>query len=259
MSLFSKIFKKKEEVNDLPPIEMGLIKADMHAHLLPAIDDGAKSLEDSLNLIKGLQDLGYSQVLATPHVMYDFYKNQTDTILSKLDDVREALSKNNISIDIEASAEYYFDEELQARLKKKDILSFGKENYLLFEFSYFNEHNGVYGVLSDMFEKGYTPVLAHPERYHYFVENPEKYDQLKEMGVKFQLNLLSLVGHYGDSALHGSNYLIDNSFIDFIGSDIHTTNHLPGLEKSLKSEQLHKLVNSGSLLNNSLLNKKNKP
>ena len=254
MGLFSKIFKKKEEVIDLPPIDMKLIKADMHAHLLPEIDDGAESLEDSLNLIKGLQDLGYSQVLATPHVMYDFYKNHSDTILSKLDDVREVLSKNNISINIEASAEYYFDEELQARLKKKDILSFGSENYLLFEFSYFNEHNGVHEVLSNMFEKGYTPVLAHPERYHYFVEAPEKYNKLKEMGVKFQLNLLSLVGHYGDSAVRGSNYLIDNNFIDFIGSDLHRVGHIPGLQDALKSEQLHKLVNSGALLNKSLLN-----
>jgi protein-tyrosine phosphatase len=253
MGFFSNLFKKQEEAIEFEPIDMSSIKADMHAHLLPAIDDGSKSLEDSLELITGLKDLGYSQVLATPHVMFDFYKNSTDTILSKLDDVREVLSKNNIEIDIDAAAEYYFDEELQARLKKKDLLSFGKENYLLFEFSYFNEHNGVHGVLTEMFEKGYTPVLAHPERYPYFVEAPEKYNELKEMGVKFQLNMLSLVGHYGDSAIHGSSYLIDNNFVDFIGSDIHRVSHLPSLQKSLKSEYLHKLVNSGTLLNQSLI------
>lgn len=253
MSFFSNLFKKKEEAKILPTIDMELIGADMHGHLLPAIDDGSKSLEDSLILINGLHDMGYTQLLATPHVMFDFYKNQTDTILSKLDEVREHLLKNNINITIDASAEYYFDEELQARLKKKDILSFGPENYLLFEFSYFNEHNGVFEVLSEMFEKGYTPVLAHPERYPYFVEAPEKFNQLKEMGVKFQLNLLSLVGHYGKSAIHGSNYLIDNKFIDFIGSDIHRESHIPSLENALKTEQLHKLVNSKTLLNNSLI------
>tara|TARA_B110000211_G_C14053185_1_gene542138 strand:- start:576 stop:1343 length:768 start_codon:yes stop_codon:yes gene_type:complete len=253
MGFFSNLFKKQEEVIELDPVDMSLIKADIHAHLLPAIDDGSKSLEDSLELISGLKDLGYTQVLATPHVMYDFYKNSTDTILSKLDDVRDILSKNNVSIDIDAAAEYYFDEELQNRLKKKDLLTFGKENYLLFEFSYFNEHNGVHGVLSEMFEKGYTPVLAHPERYPYFVEAPEKYNELKEMGVKFQLNLLSLVGHYGDSAIHGSNYLIDNNFVDFIGSDIHRVSHLPSLKESMKTESLHKLINSGTLLNRSIL------
>jgi tyrosine-protein phosphatase YwqE len=253
MGFFSNLFKQQEEAIELEPVDMSLIKADMHAHLLPAIDDGSKSLEDSLELITGLKDLGYSQVLATPHVMYDFYKNSTDTILSKLDDVREVLSKNNIAIDIDVAAEYYFDEELQNRLHKKDLLTFGKEDYLLFEFSYFNEHNGVYGVLSEMFEKGYTPVLAHPERYPYFVESPEKYNELKEMGVKFQINLLSLVGHYGESAVHGSSYLIDNNFVDFVGSDIHRVNHLPSLKESLRTEPLHKLVNSGSLLNHSLL------
>ena len=254
MGFFSNIFNKQEEENiELDPIDMSLIKADMHAHLLPAIDDGSESLEDSLALISGLKNLGYSQVLATPHVMYDFYKNSTDTILSKLDDVREILSKNNISIDIGAAAEYYFDEELQDRLKNNDILSFGKEKYLLFEFSYFNEHNGVHGVLSEMFEKGYTPVLAHPERYPYFVQAPEKYNELKEMGVKFQLNQLSLVGHYGESAIHGSSYLIENNFVDFIGSDIHRVSHLPSLEKAMKSELLHKAVQSGSLLNHSLI------
>lgn len=253
MGLFSNLFGKKKEEVVLPPIDMNLIQADMHAHLLPAIDDGSTSIENSLELITGLQELGFTQLLATPHVMYDFYKNPTEKILSKLDEVRNALDKNNINIKIDASAEYYFDEELKDRLSKNDIISFGKENYLLFEFSYFNEHQGVFETLSEMFEKGYTPLLAHPERYPYFVEDLEKFDQLKEMGVKFQLNLLSLVGNYGDSAIHGANYLIDKGFIDFMGSDIHRTTHLPKLEKALTTERLHQLVNSGNLLNSSLI------
>lgn len=253
MGLFSNLFGKKKEEVVLPPIDMNLIQADMHAHLLPAIDDGSTSIENSLELITGLQELGFTQLLATPHVMYDFYKNPTEKILSKLDEVRNALDKNNINIKIDASAEYYFDEELKDRLSKNDIISFGKENYLLFEFSYFNEHQGVFETLSEMFEKGYTPLLAHPERYPYFVEDLEKFDQLKEMGVKFQLNLLSLVGNYGDSAIHGANYLIDKGFIDFMGSDIHRTTHLPKLEKALTTERLHQLVNSGNLLNSSLV------
>lgn len=253
MGLFSNLFGKKKEEVVLPPIDMNLIQADMHAHLLPAIDDGSTSIENSLELITGLQELGFTQLLATPHVMFDFYKNPTETILTKLDEVRNELDQKNINIHIDASAEYYFDEELKDRLAKKDILSFGKENYLLFEFSYFNEHQGVFETLSEMFEKGYTPLLAHPERYPYFVEELEKFDQLKEMGVKFQLNLLSLVGNYGESAIHGANYLIDKGFVDFIGSDIHRTTHIPKLEKALTTERLHQLVNSGNLLNSSLV------
>lgn len=253
MSFLKKLFGKKVETPELPSIDLSLIKADMHAHLLPEIDDGSKSLEDSLSLVRSLKAQGYEKLLATPHVMYDFYKNPTDQILSKLDETRAFLKKNGEDIELEASAEYYFDEELKARLKTNDILSFGKENYLLFEFSYFNEHQGVYEGLSEMFSKGYTPVLAHPERYPYLVEQLDKFDQLKEMGVKFQLNLMSLVGHYGDSAFHGSNYLIDKGFIDFIGTDTHRVSHIPVIEKALKTERLHHLVSTGSLLNHTLV------
>lgn len=253
MGFFKNLFGKKEEAPELPPINLDLIKVDMHAHLLPGIDDGSTSMENSMELISGLKDLGYQKVMATPHVMYDFYKNPTDKILSGLDEVRNSLAANNIDIEIEASAEYYFDEELKERLSKKDILGFGKENYLLFEFSYFNEHQGVKEVLTEMFEKGYTPLLAHPERYPYFVEELHKYNELKEMGLKFQLNLLSLTGHYGESAIHGANYLIDNGFIDFIGTDTHRMSHIEGLKKALKTERLHDLINSGNILNHSLL------
>lgn len=253
MNLLRKIFGKQEVKPILPPVDISLIKADMHAHLLPGIDDGSKSLEDSLAMIKALKGQGYQKLLATPHVMYDFYKNPTDQILSKLDETRNFMKLHGEEIEIEASAEYYFDEELTERLKNKDILSFGKENYLLFEFSYFNEHQGVHEVLSEMFSKGYTPILAHPERYPYFVAQLEKYNELKEMGVKFQLNLMSLVGHYGDSAVHGSNYLIDNGFVDFIGTDTHRMSHIPEIEKALKSERLHHLISTGSLLNHTLV------
>jgi len=253
MGLFSKIFKKTQEEALLEPLDIGsLIKNDMHSHIIHGIDDGSDSLENSLEIIKGLQNFGYQKLLCTPHVMNDFYRNSSDTILSRLDEIRNALEKTNSPIELDASAEYYFDEELNLRLKKNDILSFGKEKYLLFEFSYFNEHHGVTEGITDMFMKGYTPVLAHPERYPYFVSDLEKYNKLKELGVKFQLNLLSFTGHYGESAIHGANYLIDNNFVDFIGTDIHRLSHLPIIAKALKNERLHKLVNTGNLLNSSL-------
>lgn len=254
MGFLSNLFKKKEPQQELPPVDIAnIIKADMHSHLLPGIDDGAQSLDDSLAMIKGLKEIGFSQLLCTPHVMHDFYKNSTETILKGLGQLREELIKKDINIAIEAAAEYYFDEELAKRIKSKDILTFGKENYLLFEFSYFNEHQGVFEGVTDMIQAGYSPVLAHPERYPYFVMDPEKYDKLRDLGLKFQVNLLSFTGHYGESALHGANYLIDNDFVDFIGTDIHREAHLLGLRKALKSPRLHELVNSKKLLNHTLI------
>lgn len=253
MNTFWNFFKKKQIAQELPPVNLSdLIKVDMHGHLLPGIDDGAQTMEESIKLIKGLINLGYSKVLCTPHVMFDFYKNSTETILDSLKKLQEELQKRGIQIPIEVSAEYYLDEELFNRVKKNDILSFGPENYLLFEFSYFNEHQGIFDAVTDMIQAGYTPVLAHPERYPYYVAHPEKYDQLKNLGLKFQLNLLSLTGYYGESALYGSKYLIDKEYIDFIGSDIHKESQIIELEKSLKTNHLHQLIDSKKLLNYTL-------
>jgi len=254
MGLLSKFFKKKKHQEELLAIDLSkYVKADMHSHILPGIDDGAKDISQSIELIEGLIQLGFSQLLCTPHVMSDFYRNSTDTIKENLDVLRNELDKRNINININAAAEYYFDEELIKRLKNKDILSFGKKNYLLFEFSYLNEQQQIFEIISDMIEAGYTPILAHPERYPYYVMNLEKFDQIKSMGVKFQINLLSLLGNYGESAFHGAKHLIDNNYVDFIGTDIHKTEHLEGLKKVLKNEHLHTLINSNNLLNSSLL------
>ena len=188
MGFLSSLFKKKEPEKEYDPIDIAsFVKADMHSHLLPGIDDGAETLENSVNMIKGLKEMGYTQLLCTPHVMHDFYRNSTETILKGLDQLKTELHKQSIDIKIEASAEYYFDEELKKRVQDKDIITFGKEKYLLFEFSYFNEHQGIFEGITDMIQAGYTPVLAHPERYPYYVMELEKYDQLKNMGLEFQL------------------------------------------------------------------------
>ena len=254
MGFLSSLFKQKKSQEELLPISISEhIKADMHSHILPGIDDGAKNIDQSIELIEGLEELGFSQLLCTPHVMTDFYRNSTEIIKEKLDVIQNEINKRNIKITIDASAEYYFDEELRKRLTKRDILSFGKEKYLLFEFSYLNEHQLVYESITDMLQAGYTPVLAHPERYPYYIGNLEKFDHLKSMGVKFQINLLSLAGNYGDTAIYGAHYLIDKKFVDFIGTDIHKTEQLVGLKKALKNEHLHKLINSNTLLNHTLV------
>ena len=127
MGVLSNLFKKKKPQKELLPVDISKdIFSDMHSHILPGIDDGAKNLDQSIELIEGLIELGFSQLLCTPHVMSDFYRNSSDIIKEHLDILRNELDKRNINIDIDASAEYYFDEELIKRLKNKDILSDSK-------------------------------------------------------------------------------------------------------------------------------------
>lgn len=242
-------FKKKspELLPQLSCLELG---TDMHAHWLPGIDDGAKDLEESLALIDFLIDLGFTRLIATPHVMSDFYINPTDKIRKKLDDVREMLHKNQRNIELSAAAEYYFDEELIKRLGNKDLLTLGNTNYVLFELSYINEPNNLKEVLGDLFQAGYTPLLAHPERYPFYAAEPEKYLELAAMGVQFQVNLMSLCGYYGAAAYAMSKYLIAQEQVSFIATDIHKIAHFEPINKALCTPEIHELITK--VRNNSL-------
>lgn len=255
MSFFSKLFRKNNHEPELEALSVAdVIMADMHSHLLPGIDDGAKNIDESIEMIEALKAIGYKQLLCTPHVMHDFYNNSTETITTELKNLQEALQQKNILINIGAAAEYYFDEELTKRLIKKDLLSFGKNSkYLLFEFSYFNEHQGVFDGVTNIIKEGYTPVLAHPERYPYYSDELNKYYELKGLGLHFQINLMSLTGHYGESAKRAAEFLIEKGLVEFVGTDIHRIGHMDQIKKVLKNKHLHKLVASGKLLNHKLI------
>ncbi|HIM93920.1 MAG TPA: hypothetical protein EYM49_02625, partial [Campylobacterales bacterium] len=178
-----------------------LSSVDLHSHLIPGIDDGAKDLETSLLLIKELKALGYKKLITTPHIS-DMFPNSSRTILEGYRILKEELSKQNIQIELEIGAEYYADEQFEILLESNDILSFGKERYLLFELSYFTPPQDIDNLIYDIKLKGYTPVLAHPERYLYWHLDFNKYRELKEMGTLFQINLNSTVGYYNKDIQH---------------------------------------------------------
>ncbi|MFT6717587.1 MAG: protein-tyrosine phosphatase, partial [Saprospiraceae bacterium] len=197
MGLFSFFSKKKDEKRE-HNIDISVIKTDIHAHFLPALDDGSPNMEESIKMIEGMKALGYQKLICTPHVMHGYYQNSSEVILKSVEDLKEAVAEKGIDIQLEVSAEYNFDRELLKRLDEDDILSFGNDDYryLLFELSYFNEPMGLNELIVKIKEKGYIPVLAHPERYPYFSETREKYAALQAQGVLFQINLNSLSGLY---------------------------------------------------------------
>lgn len=226
---------------------------DIHSHLLPGIDDGAKNIDNSVELILKMYSYGIKNFITTPHVLGDVYPNSSETIKSKLEEVRIALNNKGYSdIKINAAAEYMMDEQFIDRLKANDILTL-KGNYILVEMSYFNAPMNLYDVLFDIQLKGYKPVLAHPERYNFFHNDLQNYHKLKKAGCLFQLNLLSLTEQYGKNVQKISNELLKQNLYDFVGSDTHHKNHLQllkkiGTQKNLKKIK-HLLDNNSKVFN----------
>lgn len=206
--------------------DYSVLKTDMHSHILPGIDDGSDSIETSIELIKGLKDLGYSRLIATPHIMWDMYRNTPDIIRRKLDEVRTAVQKEGIDIQIDAAAEYFLDENVEDILKIKQPLLAVSNNKVLVEFSMAFPALNIKDILFEMQMQGYQPVIAHPERYSYLLRNKEFYDELRDTGCLFQLNLLSLGGGYGKTVLELAQYLLKNNFYSLAGTDLHHDGHL---------------------------------
>lgn len=253
MGLFSFFSRKKNEKKD-HNINISLVKTDIHAHLLPALDDGSPDLETSLKMIAGMKALGYEKLVCTPHVMHGYYQNSSEDILTAFQELQQAVKKAAIAVELEVAAEYNFDKELLTRLEENDILSFGNNDYryLLFELSYFNEPMGLSDLIDTIKKKGYVPVLAHPERYPYFSENRDKYHDLQAKGVLFQMNINSLSGLYSPRAKAAAQWLISQEMVQFIASDAHRLEHVELLDDSFKELSLHNLVDNGGLMNRNI-------
>lgn len=247
MSLFSKLFKK-EEAAPAHPLVRPLV--DMHSHLLPGIDDGVDSFEESVDIIKGLMNLGYKKFITTPHVMSDFYRNTPEEIRALCAELNSILQKQGIDVEVEAAAEYYLDDHFEDQLKKKNLLSFGN-NYVLVETSYLNPCENMFELIFNCRVAGYQPILAHPERYTYLYADFEKYKDIFARDVYFQLNLASLVGYYSKDSKRIAERLIKENMVHFVGTDVHHMRHLPHLTNAIKSENFHHLCQL-NLMNNSL-------
>ncbi|MCF2876589.1 MULTISPECIES: tyrosine-protein phosphatase [unclassified Tenacibaculum] len=237
-------FKKKEiPLNELFP--EGFI--DIHSHLLPGIDDGAKDLENSISLITKMYSYGIKNFITTPHVLGDVYPNSSRVIQEKLEVVKLELKKQGFDdIKINAAAEYMMDEQFVERLKEGDILTL-KDNYILVEMSYFNAPYNLYDVLFEIQLKGYKPVLAHPERYNFYHKDFQNFYKLKKAGCVFQLNLLSLTEQYGKGVQKTAQKLLNENMYDFVGTDTHHHNHLKLLNKigTVKTrKQIEHLLNN---------------
>lgn len=243
------IFKKKKRA----PVDLSGIGTDMHSHLLPGIDDGSPDIETSLQLITGLQELGYKKFITTPHILWDMYKNDEKSITGAHRQLQQALQQNNMDVSVKPAAEYFLDDHFDELLLSDTPLLTLHDNWVLVEFSFVTIPLNFKEKLFNMQMKGYQPVLAHPERYLYFLADKKWYDELKAAGCYFQLNLLSLTGYYGKASLQLAHYLINKQYVNLLGTDCHHLRHLHALQSARSvMEPLQTLLDRGQLLNPSL-------
>lgn len=239
-------FFKKSEIKKNITFDYSSIMVDMHSHVLPGIDDGAQTVEDSIALITRMMELGIKKIIATPHIMADYYKNTPETINTALKVLKAELKKEKIDIIVEAAAEHYFDETFEERVNEGKLMTMG-DNYVLFEFSFISKPPNAIPVIQRLKELGYKPILAHPERYPYM--DVEQFRMLREWGLYFQLNTISLTGYYGKPAKKLAENLVDQQMIDFISSDMHHLRHADAFKDALRMPYLEKLLFDYPLMN----------
>jgi protein-tyrosine phosphatase len=247
--LFS--FFKKRPVDN--PEKLASLVSDMHSHLIPGIDDGVRDMESSIRLIRGMMDLGYKKIITTPHINADIFPNTPEIIRAGQAAVSAELQRLRLDVTFHAAAEYLMDDHFMRLLSEGQPLLTLKDNLVLVELSFAVPAINLKEILFDMQLKGYQPILAHPERYLYFGANKGWYDQIRDAGSLFQINLLSLRGHYGPESQQLADWLIKKKYVDFLGSDVHNDRHLEMLGSSPKLfRTVHQLVDAGLIRNASL-------
>jgi protein-tyrosine phosphatase len=246
--MFGKLFsKKKLHV----PVDLGLLATDMHSHIIPGIDDGSPNMETSIELVRGMQQLGYKKLITTPHISSDMFKNNPENISQGLNKLKQALLKEKINIELVAAAEYLVDDGFIDLLENNQLLPLSRK-YILIELPYYHVPPNLYELTFELQIKGFKIVLAHPERYLYWYDEFDKYEELKNRGIYFQANILSLTGHYSPEAKKLAEKLIDADMIDFLGSDLHNLHYLEILKKARHEIYLDKLLKSGRIINHLL-------
>lgn len=243
--MFLDFFSNNNSINDL-----SALKVDIHSHILPGVDDGCATVEESLEIIYEMYHLGYTKLICTPHINSINFLNNAHNINQQLILLKEALLKFNIPVEIDVAAEYFIDDCFIKKLEIEKLLTFGNK-YLLFELSFISPVENILDLVTKMQNKGYQPVLAHPERYTYWHDDFSNYTNLIDKGVIFQANLSSFSPN--SKYLKVAERLVKANHISFLGSDTHSIRVIEIIQSTFSNKLLSKLINSDKLLNKTLL------
>lgn len=210
-------------------------KRDIHAHLLPGVDDGPRTMEESLKLIQGFEELGFSHLTATSHIYHQYYPNEKSRLVDVFIELKESIAVYGIDIEIDLAAEYFLDDHFKQLLIKKELLPIAND-YLLVEMPFVAPPPNVYEYFFDIQINGYKPILAHPERYMYLTASD--YEKLLDFGCQFQINLLSLTGYYGKAVEKRAFTLLEKGWIHAFGTDIHNEHQMDAFRKMITNPKL---------------------
>lgn len=242
----------KKKPAEVEPLDLSWLQVDMHSHLIPGIDDGSKSMEESLGLIQRLAEYGLRKIITTPHIMSEYYRNTPEIIRLGLEDLKKAAAASGIEIEIEAAAEYYIDEIFLEKVKSgNEVLSFG-DGYILVETGFINKPQMMLDILFHLEMAGYKPILAHPERYQYLIADKKLQEELIERNLLFQVNLLSLTGFYSKQVKDFGEMLLERNAVALLGTDCHNARYLDMLETLPKQQKIYEKIKKLELINHQL-------
>ena len=235
------------------PVDLSALGCDIHSHLIPGIDDGVKDMDTAIRMIGGLAGLGYKKIITTPHILGEIYPNNPENIGAGHKAVAAEIERQKIPVAFFAAAEYLMDDHFSALLDSGAPLLTLKDKLVLVELSFVVAAINLKELLFKLQIKGYQPILAHPERYLYFGANKGWYEQIRDTGCLFQVNMLSMIGYYGKASRELSQYLIKKRYVDFLGTDLHHERHLAALSSSPQLQAMvNKLVDAGLIRNTQL-------
>ncbi len=247
--MFDFLFRKKK-YEPIPIFEV--LGTDMHCHLVPKVDDGSKCIEESVECMKALASVGYKKIILTPHFQTPRFENDEDDIVRRYEEMKRQASDMGVEIDIcGIGGEYRIDSGFAKRLENPRFLQIGGK-YVLVEFSLHQQMMGCDEMIFDMQMKGYEVILAHPERYPYLNVGGSRMEQLKNQGVFFQVNVLSLGGFYGEEAKRRAFEMVEGGLVEFLGTDTHNSMYAQALIDLTHNRKVEKLLMNHEFLNKTL-------
>ena len=234
MGLFGNFFRSKREQEKL------FYNTDIHCHILPGVDHGSQSIEQSLEMLEAEMEMGVNHVILTSHVTAVTFENTRESLMDAFLKLQDAVTDAGMDIRLDLSAEYRMDEYFDREYAADHLIPMPGKHILL-ENSFQQELMNLNELLFDLQVQGYKTILAHPERYSYYSRRRKRYEELHNAGARFQINILSFTGYFGEEARESALWFAKNGMIDYLGSDMHNLKHAHIIMDYLNSKEWRKL------------------